>query len=572
MKKQGNMWFFESHEEIRNYLAQGLTAMCHFVYLTTRQRAWISEYGKVVADCDEQGEPYVLTDEDKNEEYHTPERVVSRLHSIRAGIGDIEDYPAGDYAVKKPWQVVELEAPTVVEGFYKAGEHLAERVHTVGQKQTRFTTKELTAVKNAVELENDRDDVEYLYRITTQTGKYQCHQDSLWWMMLQMELAEGVGPAKRHVFTIKEKDAGDKDVILRLSFTIDKEVSRIKQCLANDELRPSLNHPAIETATGVIVGTSGHILTAHKLKGYEQDPHGALPAWAKGMLSVPKEMCQMKGTVTIDVVEGKWEESYRKSDGSTELHDVSGIIVTATDQSGRQAVLKVSTYFVFPNWRSVIPQKLGPAIHIDTKALADGVKRIMPHVNCASEMITVTASAGDKVLELSGQDYDFSKGGSVKVDVCSKIPCGVRVGMKASMVITAMGFDVRTMHYKAADEAVMFIGDKTITLQMPMLVDESDKGPKPTDKQLKRFDVGKWASAHNAASEKGKVKSEKFLTPKGMSVARNAAASKNRTKPAASNEMTVASNEMTVASNEVTEPSIEDRLRAALRRQLAMAA
>lgn len=547
MKKQGNMWFFESHEEIRNYLAQGLTAMCHFVYLTTHQRAWISEYGKVVADCDDKGEPYVLTDEDKAYEYHYPDRVVSRLHSIRAGIGDIEDYPAGDYAVKKPWQVVELEAETVVDGFYKAGEHLAEHIHTVGEKRTKFTTKELTAVKNGVRLESDDESKAYLYRIKTATGFYQCHQDSLWWMMLQMEKTEGVGPAKRKVFIIKGEEE-DQAATLRLSFTTDKEVQRLKQCLDTDNTRPFLCHPAIDTAAGVIVGSDGHILTAHKLVDYKQDLQSGLPAWAHGILSVPKEVCQMKGTVTVTAVEGRWEESVEKDDHSTELKEVDGIIVTATDENGRQGVLKVSQYFRYPNWRSVIPSRIGPAISMDMKKLADGVKRMMPQLNYASEMVELSASAGDKAIVLSGEDYDFSKSGSVKVELLEEMPCGMRVGLKATTVIKATGFQVKTMHYKSAGGALMFIGDNTLTLQMPMMLDGKyiEFGPKPTDKQMRSFDIGKWADA--PTKDQAKVVSKKGTMKVG-------------TQPSSVRLQT-----------STAEPTLAERLRAALLQQFAKAA
>lgn len=489
------LYHFESHEEIRDYLAQGIGKdFGNQVHLTTHQNATVSLTGAVIADCNEDGEPYVIKPKDNAEVYHGVNHVYSRDYSIRTAIGKVEDYPAEDYAVKKIWQVVEIEADTVVNGFYEAGEHLAKHVHTTGGEQrTKFTTKELTAVKNGVRLESDDESKAYLYRIKTATGFYQCHQDSLWWMMLQMEQVGGVGPAKRKAFTIKGEEE-EQEATLRLSFTIDKEVQRIKQCLDTDNTRPYLQHPAIDTAAGVIVGSNGHILTVHKLTGYEQDLQSGLPVWAHGILSVPKEVCQMKGTVTVTAVEGRWEESVEKYDHSTELKEVDGIIVTATDENGRQGVLKVSQYFRYPNWRRVIPSRIGPAISVDMKKLADGVKRMMPQLNDASEMVELSASAGDKHIVLSGEDYDFSKSGSVKVELLEEMPCGMRVSLKAPTVITATGFQVKTMHYKGAGMVVLFIGDNTLTIQMPMVIDGKmvEKGPKPTDKQLEPFDINKW--------------------------------------------------------------------------------
>lgn len=541
MKQKGNLWYFESYQEIRDYLTQGLNYLCHYVYLTTRQRAWVSNYGKVVADCNEEGGPYVLTDDDKAYEHHYVDRVINRDYSIPAGIGDIEDFPAEDYAVKKPWKVVEIEAATAVSGFYKAGDHLAEHAHTIGEERTKFTTKELTAVKNCVKLVND-EQVDYVYRIKTQTGRYQCHQDSLWLMMLELEKADGVSPAKRKAFTVKGQ-ASQRDVILRLSFMADKDVQRLKQCLATDEQRPVMNYPAIETATGIILGTDGHILTAYNLKGYEQDAESGLPAWAQGLMNIPKEVCQMKGRVTVEAVEGKWEES--KGNGTSELREVEGIIVTATDEKGRQAVVRQCCRF--PNWRSVIPQKIGPSIAIDTKKLSDGLRRIMPQLNSSSERVTVSANAGDKSIMLSGEDYDFSKGGSVNVDVIGKVPCGMMVDLNARMAITAVGFAVKTMHYTDAGHALVFVGDDVFTIQVPMFVDGYKDAPRPTDKQLKRFSIDKWAGDCRKTDGNGD-------------------------KPAARAKAKLQVSERHQPSAVAPQPSIEDRLRAVLRRQLAMAA
>ena len=515
------LYHFESHDEIRNYLAQGIGKdFGNQVHLTTHQNATVSLTGMVIADCNEDAEPYIIKPEDNEDVYHGVNHVYSRDYSIRTAIGKVEDFPAGDYAVTKIWQVVSIEADTVVKGFYEAGEHLAKHVHTTGGEQrTKFTTKELTAVKNGVRLEGDDESKEYLYRIKTKTGFYQCHQDSLWWMMLQMEQAEGVGPAKRKAFTIKGEEE-EQAATLRLSFTIDKEVQRLKQCLDTKGTRPFLEHPAIDTAAGVIVGSNGHILTAHKLVDYKQDLQSGLPVWAHGILSVPKEVCQMKGTVTVTAVDGRWEESVEKDDHSTELQEVDGIIVTATDENGRQGVLKVSQYFRYPNWRRVIPSKIGPAISMDMKKLADGVKRMMPQLSDASQMVTLSASAGDKHIELSGEDYDFSKSGSVKVELLEEMPCGMRVALKAPMVLTATGFQVKTMHYKGAGLSVLFVGDNTLTLQMPMVIDEKyvEQGPKPTDDQLDPFDINKWTETKVKTTTKTTSKAKKVHSRVGSAV------------------------------------------------------
>lgn len=243
----------------------------------------------------------------------------------------------------------------------------------------------------------------------------------------------------------------------------------------------------------------------------------------------------MKGRVTVDVVEGTWKDESG--------NDVSGIIITATDAGGRQAVVRQSG--CYPNWRSVIPQEIGPAVAIDTQAVTDGVKRIMSQLNVASERFVLSATAGDMTMTLSGEDYDFSKCGNVTVGLPGKVPCDMEISLKASLVITAMGFSTDTMHYKGAQHAMMFLGASTLTMQMPMLIDEKFEGPKPTDKQMKRFNVGKWIDGKGTVAKKAKSAVRKVASKDTPSAAR----------PAVSPQL-----------------SFEDRLRAALKKQLAIAA
>lgn len=176
-------------------------------------------------------------------------------------------------------------------------------------------------------------------------------------------------------------------------------------------------------------------------------------------------------------------------------------------------MLKVSQYFRYPLWRRVIPSRIGPAISMDMKKLAEGVKRMMPQLNDSSQMVTLSANAGDKHIELSGEDYDFSKSGSVKVELLEEMPCGMKVSLKAPMVFVATDFQVKTIHYKDAGQAVMFIGDNTLTLQMPMVIDGKmvEKGPKPTDKQLEPFDINKWCNKAVEAKAKTKTKTKKSV-------------------------------------------------------------
>ena len=62
------LYHFESHDEIRNYLAQGIGKdFGNQVHLTTHQNATVSMAGAVIADCNEDREPYVIKPEDNAE-------------------------------------------------------------------------------------------------------------------------------------------------------------------------------------------------------------------------------------------------------------------------------------------------------------------------------------------------------------------------------------------------------------------------------------------------------------------------------------------------------------------------
>ncbi len=82
------LYHFESHEEIRDYLAQGIgKEFGNQVHLTTHQNAMVSLTGAVIADCNEDGEPYVIKPEDNEEVYHGVTHVYDYGYAIRTRCG-----------------------------------------------------------------------------------------------------------------------------------------------------------------------------------------------------------------------------------------------------------------------------------------------------------------------------------------------------------------------------------------------------------------------------------------------------------------------------------------------------
>lgn len=418
-------------------------------------------------------------------------------------------------------KIVTFEAETVLEGFYKAGEHLAEHVHTVGgERATSFTTKELNAVRNGVHWEPDDLTVEYIYSVIAKTGTYQSGQNLLWHIIASLEKVFSMG-SKRKAFVIKKGAAiqNTNAVMDTISFDMDKEIPKMKKCLSDDENHPTMMYPAIEVATGIMIATNGHILVAHKLQGYDGDKQGGLPALFAGLLNVPREVLKMKGRVTIEVVENPDEEN--------------GVIVTATDEHGCQGVVEQRGRF--PNWRSVVRKEIGPDINIDTKAFAKSIKRILSQLSAASKKMTMEAKAGDESLRLYGEDIDFSTGGDTKVEVAGGVPSSMQMAVKATALLATIDFNVNTMHYIDASSALIFKGAGTFAMLMPIQEEWMHEAPRTPADQMQTFDIDECMAAAGAESKvKGKKSKAKPETRNHKPVIGSAASPVEETKAKAS--------------------------------------
>jgi hypothetical protein len=76
------------------------------------------------------------------------------------------------------------------------------------------------------------------------------------------------------------------------------------------------------------------------------------------------------------------------------------------------------------------------------------------------------------------------------------------------------------MHYKGAGLAVLFLGDNTLTIQMPMVIDGkcAERGSKPTDEQLEPFDINKWTETKVKTTTKTTSKAKKVHSRVGSAV------------------------------------------------------
>ena len=540
MEKRNNLWYFESYQEIRDYMAQGFPSR---VYLVTR-RATIVKGGQVI-------HPKNYKRNDDNGE-QVPQWQINNGYvyepsqtEIVTVIGSLEDFPVEQYATRRNLVRHNIKAKTALEGLYKAGDLTAARLLTSSDRSTTFTAKELTQPidKGGVVLTWPKEEQEVLYTVTTDTGRYQTTEGMVYEMIDRMEKVEGIGPAKRRRFTIKPEAVAGRKVITRMQFEADKTLPKMKKCWSTEELRTMIFYPALEMKTGVMVSCDGHILAAHKLKGYRHEVIND-DLLKFDMVFIPREVTAMKGTVTIEV----------------EVNDADDLLITATDASGRRGeVVQKERY---PNWRSVIPSKVGKAIKVDAPAWEKAVKQILPQLNCASLLMYMDAEPDSKTITFSGEDYDFSKHATAQVDAKGGVNGGLWVGVKATIFLTVLSFGITDMHYTDRNRAILFHDDETVIIMMPMLIDGIDEPRGP--EKIVTFSLDEWVKAEVSTAVVKSIKPVKKQTKVKAKVF-----TKSAPKALPRSDRQPDHGGLSDVPKGMT---LEDRLRAALLKQLRMAA
>lgn len=520
-KKKNRLWYFESYDEIRAYVAQGFPSR---VYLTTRRCAVVRENDEVVHQKN-------FDPTDHNGE-RVPQQQIDNGYVVAPSfgmpvvvMGHLEDYPVEEYAVIHNFQRRDIKADTLLEGLYAAGDDMASRLRTVkSEKRSIFTAKEMMVpmAKGGPMLDEISDGVTMCYFIVTETSHYEFGEENVWRLIDAIEKAEGVGAAKRRRFTIEKAAGADSNIVACLTMESDKILPKMKKCCAKDELHIVMQQPAIELSTGIMVASDGHVLAAHRMGGYSAEVTGDTMF---DTVSLPIEVTQMKGTITVEI------EKNEEPGGR-------GIIITATDEKGKTGTVNQTGRF--PNWRSVIPKRVGKAVNVDVGAWMDAVKKVLPHVCPASELMWLDAERGADTMRFCGEDLDFSLGTTVDVDIEGGVPNGMWVGLKASKVKDALMFNPTKMHYTDYSRAVVFVSDDALVLQMPMLLEEkptTPRGPQGDD-DCEDLDIDELLKGE-VRSKKSEVRGKKSKAKKPQT------------------------------SNISHQPSLADRLRMALQGRLA---
>lgn len=280
----------------------------------------------------------------------------------------------------------------------------------------------------------------------------------------------------------------------RITFVTDKMVKNLKKCLEKKDVCVYATHPAIEVETGLMIATNGHILAVTKLKDYRCElGEGVLVM--NGTRTLPVEVLQMKGTVTVEIIgDGQGNETVR-----------------VTDSQGTAAELEQTVRY--PHWRSAMPWNTGWAIDVDAKAwnssLGGMLKAMDKDDDGPQYSVRLYGERGDKTLRMS--HYNWNGDETVKQDLdVGQMPYKMFATFAGKRLQTILAFEPTAMRFVENTRAVMFYSADTLMLLMPLLVnDDSGMGCEVESKDCDHFDLEKWLKGEAQGMSKAKPKATK---------------------------------------------------------------
>ena len=271
---------------------------------------------------------------------------------------------------------------------------------------------------------------------------------------------------------------------------------KMKKCLEKKDPNVFKINPAVEMETGIMLATTGHVLAAHKLKDYRFSPSDG--AMLGDVVMLPKEVLQMKGRVEVTVAIDGYET-----------------VTTASDEKGETAELRQTA--VYPRWRFVIPRTTGYAIDVDWKAWDAALKEIVPKLDSAVYPVRLYGEEKSKTLSFNWENYAADERGSKDVSV-GEMPYNMSVSLNGKRLRDLMAMQPTEMRFVESWRAVMFLNDETLLLMMPLL--DADYEKCTVDKRyFDTFDLEKWVGADlgevvvdNRKDLKPETKAEPTLT------------------------------------------------------------
>lgn len=251
------------------------------------------------------------------------------------------------------------------------------------------------------------------------------------------------------------KNENKSKVLARVTFVADKMVRNLKKCLNGHDQRAIVKMPGIEVESGLLLATDGHILAVHKAKDYRCEL-GEGVFVLNGCYLLPVEVLKMKGQVTVEIT----------SDGSD-------TVVSASDENVCGEVKQVVRY---PNWRAVMPWSSGSSIDVNAKAWDAVLKEMLPKIDKSfmNYPMRVYAEKKSKTVALSHYNSDTNETWQKDVEVEGGMPYKVSVSFNCKMLRDVLAFDPTGMRFYDNSKAVMFHGDDTLVLLMPLWLSNND--------------------------------------------------------------------------------------------------
>lgn len=314
-------------------------------------------------------------------------------------------------------------------------------------------------------------------------------------------------------------------VLARVTFVADKMVRNLKKCLNGHDKRAFVKMPAIEVETGLLLATDGHILAAHKAKDYRCEL-GEGVFVVNGCYLLPVEVLKMKGTVTVEIT----------SDGFDS-------VVSARDENGLCGEVKQECRY--PNWRAVMPWSSGSSIDVKAKDWDAVLKEMLTKMGKDNSTYPMRLYGEKKSQTIALNYYDDVTDETWKKDVeVGEMPYKVSVSFNCKRLRDVLAFGPTGMRFYDNSKAVMFHGDDTLVLLMPLWLSNGDAPACRISKSdVDVFSFEEWLGAPK------EVAAQKVAKPKVL--AAKAATRSQQTEQA------------------TAEPSMADKLRAVLLARLA---
>lgn len=286
------------------------------------------------------------------------------------------------------------------------------------------------------------------------------------------------------------KNENKNKVLARVTFVADKMVQNLKRCLDKRDKRAFVKMPGIEVESGLLLATDGHILAVHKAKDYRCEL-GEGVFVVNGCYLLPVEVLKMKGRVTVEIT----------SDGND-------TVVRASDENGVCGEVKQECRY--PNWRAVMPWSSGSSIDVNAKAWDAVLKEMLQKMGKDNPTYPMRVYGEKKSnrIALYYNNEDDTEWWSKDVEVGS-MPYKVSVSFNCKKLRDVLAFEPTGMRFYDNSKAVMFHGDDTLVLLMPLWLSNNDAPACRISKSdVDVFSFEKWLGEPKAAAAKAAMISQ----------------------------------------------------------------